>query len=120
MYNSDSYTVPDFNKTEIKCDEKDSFVALTIANKIKPFKVISIYEQNSEKYFAVRRCLNLKNFYTSPIDSSGFGEITYDVLDSTIEHYKSSDVVYKYCRVPFLNIFVLIPILHTSFHSFSK
>lgn len=120
MYNSNSYTVPDFNKTEVKCDEKDSFVALMIENQIKPFEVISIYEQNSEKYFAVRRCLNLKNFYTTPIDSSAIGEITYDVLDSTIEHYKSSEVVYKYCRIPSGDIFVLIPILHTAFHAFNK
>lgn len=120
MHNPESFTVPNFNKMEIKCDDKDSFVALKIDGQIRPYKVISIYEKNSENFLGVQRCINLKNFYTTPIASSTIGEITYDGLSSTIEHYKSSEIIYKYCRVPHHNVFVLIPILHTAFRSFNK
>lgn len=120
MYNSESYTIPSFNQTEISCNDNDSFVAFMKDNKTTPYKVVSIYEKESDKYFAARRCLNIKNFYTSPMDSSDIGEVTYDALDSEIDHFKSSDVVHKYCRVPYKNLFVLIPILHTAFRSFQQ
>lgn len=120
FYNIDSYTTPEFNNTEISCSERDSFVAFKVDGKIIPCRVVGIFEQELTKYFAVRRCLNIKNFYTSPIDSSEIGEVTYDSLDHTIEHFKTSDVVYKYCRIPYQSVFVLIPVLHTCFHKFSK
>lgn len=120
MYNKESYTIPSFNQTDIACNDKDSFVAFMKDNQITPFKVVSIYEIESVKYFAASRCLNIKNFYSSPMDSSDIGEVTYDTLDSKIEHFKSSDVVHKYCRIPYKDLFVLIPILHTAFRTFQQ
>lgn len=119
-YNIDSFTIPEFNNTEISCTERDSFVALKVDGKVTPCRVVGIYEQESSKHFAVRRCLNIKNFYTSPMNSSDIGEVTYDSLDHTIEHFKTSDLVYKYCRIPYKSVFVLVPVLHTCFHKFSK
>lgn len=49
-----------------------------------------------------------------------YSRLYYDTVDSLIEHFKASDVVYKYCRIPYQSVFVLIPILHTCFHKFSK
>lgn len=120
MYDKECYTIASFNQTEIACNDKDCFVAFMKHNKITPYKVVTIYEVESTKYFAASRCLNIKNFYTSPMDSSDIGEVTYDTLDHSIEHFKSTDVVHKYCRVPYENLFVLIPILHTAFRSFQQ
>lgn len=115
----ESKTVSSFNSTEIKCNEKDSFVALKNNNEIISVQVIDIYEQDGEKHYAVHRCLSRSNFYTSPIESSELGEIKYDGLSSGIEHYKSTTFLYKYCRIKFEESFVLIPILHTAFQKFS-
>lgn len=120
-YCQDVYMIPNFNSTDISYDEeKDSFIAIKSNNEIIAVQVNSVYEQSGVKYFGVRRCLNRQNFYTSPIASSELGEITYDRLNPDIEHFKSSDFQYKYCRIPYKQIFVLIPILHTAFQRFDN
>lgn len=121
-HTSESFITPHFNQTEIKDNEKDGFVALRIDNYIVPFKVMAIYEHDSKSFFAVRRCLKLNNVYTSDncMNSSDIGEITFESLDCTIEHFETSTLMYKYCRIPFKNVFVLIPILHTVFKKFNN
>lgn len=120
LYNSNAHTSPEFNTTEISCSDKDSFVAFMVDGKVQPFQVLNIYEKETIKFFTARRCLNLKNLYTSPMNSSDIGEVTYESFDTRIEHFETSDVVYKYCRIPYQNVFVLIPILHSSFRTFNK
>lgn len=95
MYNKESYIIPSFNQTEIACNDKGSFVAFMKDNRITPFKVISIYEIDGDKYFAASRCLKIKNFYSSPINSSDIGEVTYETMDPQIEHFKFQYLIRK-------------------------
>lgn len=53
-------------------------------------------------------------------DSKQLGEISYDGISTSEELFLEEEVFYKYCRLPYQQVFVLVPILHTSSLRFGK
>lgn len=109
-----------FNSFEIIENEKDSFIGIKHNGNIIPARFLRFENLNGDKYVKVLRCLKTKSFYDWPVDSKQLGEISYENLSSTEETFAEKEVFFKYCRFPFDNIFVLIPILHTSFLKFGE
>lgn len=107
-----------FNSFELAENEKDSFIAIKHNENIIPARFQGFQTENGTKYVKVFRCLNIESFYDWPVDSAQLGEISYEHLSTTEEIFAEKEVFFKYCRFPFKNIFVLIPILHTSFLKF--
>lgn len=117
-HNPESLTIKKFNKWKIKCNGKDSYVAIIDNGVIVPTKVIRIERLNRIKYIYVAKCLNVRPLYLSPIDSSNIGEIMYSGISTVLEKYKVSDVKFKYCRIPHGESFALSAILHSTFKRF--
>lgn len=82
-----------------------------------PIKIVKInVESNS---VSGHRCLNINSFFEAPLNSRNcLGIVTYTLLDANVEIFRYSDVKYKFFRIPFNDLFVLIPILHQTFTKF--
>lgn len=82
-----------------------------------PIKIVKIIVETD--HVAGYRCLNINSFFEAPLNSQVcLGIVTYTLLDTNIETFKYSDVKYKFFRIPFNELFVLIPILHQTFTKF--
>lgn len=108
-----------FNSFDLNANnEKDSFIGIKRNGNIIPARFLRFETENGIKCVKVLRCLKTKSFYDWPVDSKQLGEISYENLSDTEETFAEKDIFLKYCRFPSENIFVLIPILHTSFLKF--
>lgn len=111
----ESLLIEKFNKMKIKCNGKDSYVAISDNGLIVPAKIIKIERQNRIQYIYVVKCLNVRPLYLSPIDSSNIGGVTYSGISTVLENHKVTDIKFKYCRIPHGESFALLAILHTTF-----
>lgn len=103
--------VLDFDK------EADSFCL--IAPNI-PIKVSGFGKNGNFEYIVGYRCQNTSTFFETPVDSSLLGIFCYENLSTDPEFFDMSRVETKYLRIPFGTQFVLIPIIHSSFLSFTQ
>lgn len=104
-YKFDEFSLSSRNMADSFCDI--SGIPIKIAKIDVERNVISGY-----------RCLNINSFFEAPLNSrTDLSIVTYTLLGTNIEKFKYSDVKHKFFRIPFNELFVLIPILH---HTFTK
>lgn len=109
-----------FGEFNVSTKDKDSFCLVQIEEVKIPVKILSISTINGMKIVTAVRCANICSFFTEPLDSaSALGIVKYSHLNSLVEQFNFSDIDYKYFRIPYNDVFVLIPILHQTFTKFT-
>lgn len=109
------YEAKKFNNFVLDLNDKDGFVAIALAGKMIPCRFLRhLTTSEGVEFVEVSRCLNTKSFYTWPLDSKQLGEISYESLSTMKETFPKNEVSFKYCRIPYEDIFVIVPILHTA------
>lgn len=84
-----------------------------------PIKISGFGKNGNSEYIVGNRCQNTSSFFEIPIDSSVLGIICYETLSIIPEFFDIAKVEKKFFRIPYKNKFILIPLLHSTFHSFS-
>lgn len=114
----ESLVMSKFNKIKIKSNGNDSYVGVVEGGEIIPVKVIRMERQDRTKYIYAVKCLNVSPLFSSPIDSSTLGQVTYSGITTVLHKFKMSDIRFKYCRIPCGKLFALSSLLHTTFKRF--
>lgn len=83
-------------------------------------KIIGFAKAGDEQCVVGLRCQNVADYFKEPIKSSELGIFCYDQVSETPEIFKSSLVKQKYFNIPCNGKYVLLPIIHSSFHSFTS
>lgn len=84
-----------------------------------PIKISGFGKNGNSEYIVGNRCQTTSSFFELPVDSSLLGIRSYETLSDMPEIFDIAKVQTKFFRIPYQNKFVLIPLLHSTFHSFS-
>lgn len=84
-----------------------------------PIQISGFGKNGSIEFVLGYRCLNVLSFYKTPIDSSILGIFCYENISELPELFDVSKVEKKFFRIRYKNQYILIPLLHSVFHSFS-
>lgn len=78
-----------------------------------PIHIQQFVVQNDEQIFIAKQFLNIRSWFTAPVDSNAFcGIMLVDPPGGDILQFRAVDIKYKFVRIPYNNSFVLIPMLH--------
>lgn len=116
--NSNSPNSKQFDEFLLNFDKEADCFCLISPN--IPIKVSGFGKNGNSEYIVGFQCQNISSFFEEPIDSSVLGIICYENISNVPEFFEINLVQQKYFRIPHGNKYLLIPIINSSFHSFSS
>lgn len=68
---------------------------------------------NGDEFVVAKMFLNPRDFFTDPVPSSTvLGILLVDAVSNDEHVFQTSDILYKFVRLPYREFFVLTPMLH--------
>lgn len=97
-----------------KLNNCDCFSYIVNNNEIIPFYIKVFRYINNEKFVSGQRFIQTESFFKEPIDSKDLNILQVSDKSDTTELFNVNQISGKYCRLPFKDNFVLIPICHNT------